>query len=156
LSLASNQVSISLLDRRIERNGVLAAARGLGVTLIAYSPLAQGVLTGRYHDDPSLVRNLPFGRRSRLSPANRNFSAKGLARSAPLVETLRAIATAHHASVAQVALAWLIIHYGETVVAIPGASRPEQAVESAAAMDLVLTENEMARIDEVSARVARF
>ncbi len=52
LTLASNQVRINLLDRRIESNGVLAAAQGLGVTLIGYSPLAQGALTGRYHDDP--------------------------------------------------------------------------------------------------------
>src|SRR5450756_3015436 len=62
LTLASNQVRINLLDRRVESNGVLAAAQGLGVTLIAYSPLAQGVLTGRYHDDPALVRALPWGR----------------------------------------------------------------------------------------------
>jgi aryl-alcohol dehydrogenase-like predicted oxidoreductase len=56
LTLASNQVRFNLLDRRVESNGVLAAAQGLGVTLIAYSPLAQGVLTGRYHEDPSLAR----------------------------------------------------------------------------------------------------
>jgi len=59
LTLASNQVRINLLDRRVESNGVLAAARGLGVTLIAYSPLAQGLLTGRYHDDPALARVKP-------------------------------------------------------------------------------------------------
>ena len=78
LTLAANQVRINLLDRRVESNGVLAAARGLGVTLIAYSPLAQGILTGRFHDSPALVRALPWGRRSRLSPSSRFLTPEGL------------------------------------------------------------------------------
>lgn len=155
LTLASNQVRINLLDRRVESNGVLAAAQELGVTLIAYSPLAQGVLTGRYHDDPALVRALPWGRRSRLSPSSRFLTPKGLRRSAPLIAELRAVGEAHGASVAQVALAWLVTRYGDTVVAIPGASRPEQAAATATAMDVRLTEAEMASIDGVSAGVAR-
>ena len=155
LTLASNQVRINLLDRRVESNGVLAAAQELGVTLIAYSPLAQGVLTGRYHDDPALVRALPWGRRSRLSPSSRFLTPKGLRRSAPLIAELRAVGEAHGASVAQVALAWLVTRYGDTVVAIPGASRPEQAAATATAMDVRLTEAEMASIDGFSAGVAR-
>ena len=59
LSLASNQVPISLLDRRIENSGVLESARRLGVTLIAYSPLAQGLLTGKFHESAELVAALP-------------------------------------------------------------------------------------------------
>jgi len=155
LTLASNQVRINLLDRRVESNGVLAAAQGLGVTLIAYSPLAQGVLTGRYHDDPALVRALPWGRRSRLSPSSRFLTPKGLRRSAPLIAELHAVGEAHGASVAQVALAWLVTRYGDTVVAIPGASRPEQAAATSTAMDVRLTEAEMASIDGFSAGVAR-
>jgi len=155
LTLASNQVRINLLDRRVESNGVLAAAQGLGVTLIAYSPLAQGVLTGRYHDDPALVRALPWGRRSRLSPSSRFLTPEGLRRSAPLIAELRAVGEAHGASVAQVALVWLVTRYGDTVVAIPGASRPEQAAATATAMDVRLTEAEMASIDGFSAGVAR-
>jgi aryl-alcohol dehydrogenase-like predicted oxidoreductase len=155
LTLASNQVRINLLDRRVESNGVLAAAQGLGVTLIAYSPLAQGILTGRYHDDPALARALPWSRRSRLSPSSRFLTPEGLARTAPLIAELRAVGEAHGASLAQVALAWLVTRYGNTVVAIPGASRPEQAAATAAAMDLLLTEAEIAHIDTVSAAVAR-
>lgn len=154
LTLASNQVRINLLDRRIESNGVLAAAQGLGVTLIGYSPLAQGVLTGRYHADPSLVRTLPWGRRSRLSPSSRFLTPKGLQRTAPLIAELRAVGEAHDATVAQVALAWLVTHYGDTVVAIPGASRPEQAAAAAAAMDVGLTQAERASIDGISAAFA--
>jgi aryl-alcohol dehydrogenase-like predicted oxidoreductase len=155
LTLASNQVRINLLHRAIETNGVLETARRLGVTLIAYSPLAQGVLTGRFHDDPARVRALPWGRRSRLSPSSRFLSPEGLARSAPLVAELRTVGEAHGASAAQVALAWLVTRYGDTVVAIPGASRPEQAATAAGAMDVTLSAVEMARIDAVSTAVTR-
>jgi aryl-alcohol dehydrogenase-like predicted oxidoreductase len=155
LTLASNQVPVSLLDRRIERNGLLDAAQKAGITLIAYSPLAQGLLSGRFHVNPDLVHSLPWGRKSRLSPASRAFRIDSLARTKPLIELLRAIGESHGASVSQVALAWLITHYGETVVAIPGASSPTQATENAAAMDLRLTGSELARIAEMSAGLAK-
>jgi len=155
LVLASNQVQVSLLDRRIERNGLLEAARQAGITLIAYSPLAQGLLSGKFHADHDLVRALPSGRRSRLSPASRAFRIASLARTKPLIELLRTIGESHGVSVSQVALAWLITYYGEVVVAIPGASGPQQAADNAAAMDLRLTESELSRIDETSAAVAK-
>lgn len=147
LPLVSNQVRISLLDRKIENNGVLAAARSLGVTLIAYSPLAQGILTGRFHDNPELASRLKWMRR------NRSYLPEGLARTVPLIEELRAIARAHGATSAEVALAWLIGFYGDTVVAIPGASKPRQAEEAAAAIELRLTERELSRLDELSRAV---
>jgi aryl-alcohol dehydrogenase-like predicted oxidoreductase len=155
LVLASNQVPVSLLDRRIERNGLLEAARQAGITLIAYSPLAQGLLSGKFHADPDSVRTLPSGRRSRLSPASRAFRTHSLARTKPLIELLRTIGKSHGVSVSQVSLAWLIAHYGETVVAIPGASSPKQSAENAAAMELRLTESELSRINEMSAAVAK-
>ena len=151
LPLASNQLHINLLDRSIEANGVLEVARSHGVTLIAYSPLAQGVLTGRFHDDPALVKALPWGRRSRLTPSSRYLTPEGLKRSAPLIAELRDVAAAHGATPAQVALAWLVTFYGDTVVAIPGASRQEHATQAAGAIDLRLTEAEMQRIDRLSA-----
>ena len=66
LPLASNQVKVSLMDRHIEVNGVLEAARELGVTVIAWSPLEMGVLTGKFHKDPSLLKSRPAGRRGFL------------------------------------------------------------------------------------------
>lgn len=155
LVLASNEVSINLLDRQIEQNGVLEAARSLGITLIAYSPLAQGLLTGKFHANPDLAKSLPAGRRLCLSPASRAFRPKSIVHTRPLIKELHNIAEAHGTSIPQVALAWLITYYGDTVVAIPGASRPEQAGENAAAMRLRLTESEMSRIEEISARVAK-
>jgi len=155
LTLASNQVPVSLLDRRIERNGLLEAAQKAGITLIALSPLAQGLLSGKFHADPDQMQSLPWGRRSRLSPASRAFRAESLARTKPLIELLRAVGESHGASVSQVALAWLITYYGDTVVAIPGSSSPTQAAENAAAMDLRLTQSELARIGEASANIAK-
>src|SRR5512142_1971426 len=57
LPLAANQVRYSLLDRRIEKNGILETAKELGVTIIAYTPLESGLLTGKYHKDPRLLEN---------------------------------------------------------------------------------------------------
>ena len=132
---------------------MLAAARGLGVTLIAYSPLAQGILTGRYHDDPALARALPW---PPLASRRRGplLTPEGLARTAPLIAELRAVGEAHGASAAQVALAWLVTHYGDTVVAIPGASRPNRRRPRGGhgpAADC----RGMARLDELSAQVAK-
>jgi aryl-alcohol dehydrogenase-like predicted oxidoreductase len=145
LALASNEVQISLLHRNIEHNGVLAAARRLGVTLIAYSPQRSGILTGKFHDDPSRIRA--------VSPLQRRLlglNDAGLARTRPLIEELRAIAHAYGASPGQVALAWLVQFYGDTVVAIPGASKPHQAEQSAAATHLRLTDKELRRLDAAS------
>ncbi|BDG05623.1 aldo/keto reductase [Anaeromyxobacter oryzae] len=145
IPLVSNQVRISLLDRSIERNGVLEAARRLGITLIAYSPLAQGVLTGRFHDDPAAVASVSWGRRvsGSLGPA-------ALKRTRPLVEELQRIAAAHGATPSQVALSWVVSFWGDVVVAIPGASKPSQATEAAAAMNLDLGRDELERLDRLS------
>lgn len=145
VTLASNQVRISMLHRDIERNGVLATARRLGVTLIAYSPLHSGILTGAFHDDPARVRALPVLRR-RMG----DFSPGALARTAPLIAELRAIGRSYGVSPATVALNWLIYRYDDTVVAIPGASKPRQAADNVAAMMLTLTENEQNALAERS------
>ncbi len=102
LSLATNQVQINLLRRRIETNGVLDTARRLGVTLIAYSPLASGMLTGKFHDDRSLLTNTPRVRR-----LINGLTEKRLDSTAPLIGGLREVAAAHQATISQVALAWL-------------------------------------------------
>ncbi|MBO0811400.1 MAG: aldo/keto reductase [Microlunatus sp.] len=144
LVLASNQVQISLVHRSIETNGVLAAARRLGITLIGYSPLAQGLLTGRFHDDPEAIRRVPRGRRFGIGGIRPGF----LSRTAPLITALRRIADDHGAKPAQIALAWLINNYGDNVVGIPGASKPTQAAEIAEAMTIELSKAELAALNE--------
>jgi aryl-alcohol dehydrogenase-like predicted oxidoreductase len=144
-TLASNQVKCSVLDRRIERNGILDTARELGITIIAYSPLEMGLLTGKFHKDPALLKSRPFGRRIRLR--------RLVDKSRPVIEALERIATAHGVSLSQVALQWLVNFHGETVVAIPGASAVRHAQESAAAMGFKLSPGEMEQIDNLSRRL---
>lgn len=143
-SLASNQVRYNLLERRIEKNGILTAAKELNVSLIAYSPLAQGLLGGKYHRNPKAVNKLPLMRRRAI---------KGrIEKSRELVGALIEIAQAHGVSASQVALNWLVNFHGDTVVAIPGATRAEHAKENCAAMTFRLTDAQMARINELSKR----
>ena len=139
----------SLLDRRVETNGVLPAAQELGVTIIAYSPLEQGVLTGRFHGDRSAVARL-HGPRKLL----KWFRTAGLEQSTPLIDGLRRSADRHAATVAQVALAWLIQRHGRSVVTIPGASSVAQMQSNATAMELALEREELEEIDALSRRVA--
>jgi aryl-alcohol dehydrogenase-like predicted oxidoreductase len=67
IQLVSNQVRYSLLDRKIESNGILQTAKELGITIIAYSPLAQGLVTGKFHDNPELLKNIGMRNILRLS-----------------------------------------------------------------------------------------
>ena len=145
IHLVSNQVRYSLLDRRIEKNGVLKAAKELGITIIAYSPLAQGILSGKYHRDPDMIRSRPGPRKWMTA-----FRRRGLDRSRALVAALEEIARAHDATPSQVALNWLADFHGDTVVVIPGATIVAQAEENAGAMRFRLSDAEMKRLDELS------
>lgn len=143
LPLAVNQVEFSLLDRSIERNGILEAAKELGVTIIAYTPLASGLLSGKYHRNPELLRTKPWYWRSRLQ--------RSIETSRPLVQALEEIGEKYAVTPAQVALNWVIHVHGDSVVTIPGATNPRQAAESAGAMRFKLSEDELARLDELTA-----
>jgi aryl-alcohol dehydrogenase-like predicted oxidoreductase len=137
--LLSNQVLFNLVERRPERE-LLPWAQQNGRVIIAYSPLGQGLLSGKYQDSPP--RNLVRSRRSSFSAANR-------ARLAPLIAALREIGDRHSATPAQVSLAWLIRK--PNVVAIPGASSVLQVEENIAAADIVLSDEEASRLDSLSA-----
>ena len=145
LPLAVNQVRYSLLNREIETNGVLETARELGVTITAYTPLARGLLTGKYHKDPGLL--------DRMSGWRKASMRRNLERSRPLIDIMDEMAARYEATIAQVALNWLINFNGEIVVTIPGATKVRQAEESAGAMKFKLSGEEMARLDEVSRRL---
>lgn len=147
LPLAVNQVRYSLLHREIETNGVLETAKELGVTIIAYTPLALGLLTGKYHKDPRLLNRQPLWRRWRMP--------RDLEATRPLINAMEEIAAGHDATPAQVALNWLIHSQGETVVTIPGVTKIHQAEEGARAMKFRLTEDEMGRLDELSRGIRR-
>jgi aryl-alcohol dehydrogenase-like predicted oxidoreductase len=145
LRLASNQVKYSLLDRRIESNGVMAAAKELGISIIAYSPLEQGVLSGKFHDSPELLEGIKGPRGFRAA-----FRHRGLSRALPIVRVLKAIASAHGVTPSQVALAWVLQFHGPTVLAIPGASKAKHAEENVGAMSLTLSHRELDDLDLAS------
>lgn len=147
IPLASNQVKVSLLNRHIETNGTLKAARELGMTIIAWSPLEMGVLTGKFHQDASLLESRPAGRRTVMRLR--------MERSRNLVGALEEIAAANGVTPAVVALSWLVNFYGETVVAIPGATKVSQVEQNLQANQLRLSELEMSRLDELSSRFRR-
>ena len=144
IPLASNQMRYSLLDRRIESNGVMDLAKRLGVTIIAYSPLAQGLVTGKFHDNPELLKNIGFRRYS--SP----FKPEGIEKSRPVINLVKELAIKYNVTPSQVALNWLIQFNGETVVAIPGATKDIHVKENCGAMSFRLSDEDMVRLDKVS------
>ena len=120
--LAVNQVRYSLLTRKIEQNGILETARNLGVAILAYSPLDQGLLTGKY--TPATAEKVTGARK--LDP---KFSAKGLSKIEPLISQLKQLGEKYQKTPVQVALNWLTAQ-GD-VIPIPGAKNPKQAAENA-------------------------
>ncbi|MEL6137206.1 MAG: aldo/keto reductase [Cyanobacteria bacterium J06628_6] len=142
IPLAVNQMQYSLLHRNIENNGVLAAARELGITILAYSPLAQGLLTGKY-----TLENYqkPTGARS-LDP---RFSRSGLEKIQPLIAALQEIAVENDRTPAQVALNWLIAQ--GNVVPIPGAKNARQAEQNAGALGWSLSSEAVTQLSQLSA-----
>lgn len=130
IPLASNQVNYSLLYRLPEENGVKAACDELGVTLIAYSPIAQGALTGKYTPG-----NPPTGPRGRI------YTPEFLAKLQPLLNRIMEIGQNYDKTPTQVVLNWLICQ--ENVVPIPGAKNAEQAKEFSGALGWRLTDDEI-------------
>jgi aryl-alcohol dehydrogenase-like predicted oxidoreductase len=137
-AVLSNQVQFSLVNRAPERE-LLPWAQKEGRVVMAYSPLAQGLLSGKYQQAPP--RNF---RRMR-----RGFSAESRERVQPLIDALGEIGSRHSATNAQIALAWLIRK--PNVVAIPGASSVRQLEENVAAADIDLSDEEDARLSALSA-----
>ena len=137
----SNQVSYSLVNRSAEQT-LLPYARSQGRVIIAHSPLAHGLLSGRYDRE-----------RRPASPAQLSdplFLPENLDRAADLLDTLRAVADAHAATPAQVALAWVI--RDPSVTAIPGAATVEQLESNVAAAGIDLTDDEYEALAEASTR----
>ena len=123
--LAVNQVRYSLLSRKIEQNGILELARKLGITILAYSPLDQGLLTGKYTPENTEIVQ---GAR-KLDP---KFSTAGLSKLEPVISKLKQLGEKYDKTPAQVALNWLLIQ--DNVIPIPGAKNAKQARDNAGAM----------------------
>lgn len=129
--LASNQIEFSLLRRRPETSGLVEACHEMGVVPLAYSPIGQGRLTGKYS------AALP-------PPGKRGFSAHPMEQVDAVVGVVRTIGEAHGRTPSQVALRWLI---QKGAVPIPGAKNAEQAGQNAGALGWELSATDMATLD---------
>jgi len=137
--LASNQVEYSLLNRNIEKTGLLDYCQQNKITIIAYSPLGMGMLTGKYTSE-----NPPSGIRGR------RYSTEFLRQLQALIGLMREIGQAHGGKTsAQVAINWAIC---KGVVPIPGAKNIRQAAENMGAIGWRLAEDEVAALDQARVR----
>jgi aryl-alcohol dehydrogenase-like predicted oxidoreductase len=135
LRLASNQIEFSLLRAMPARVGLIGACRELGVVPLAYSPIGQGRLTGKYSA-------------AKPPPRGRSFSAHPMAEVDAVVALLRRIGEAHgDRTPSQVALAWLI---AQGAVPIPGAKNRDQARQNAGALGWHMTSEELGRLDSAA------
>jgi aryl-alcohol dehydrogenase-like predicted oxidoreductase len=133
IPLTCNEVEYSLLNRGPERSGLVAACRELGVTLVAYRPLATGMLTGKYSPErpPRGVRGL-------------QFRGAYLAKIMPLLAAMTRTGSSHGKTPSQVAINWLLC---KGALPIPGAKDAAQAEENAGAMGWRLSDSEIAELE---------
>ncbi|XP_059661895.1 uncharacterized oxidoreductase At1g06690, chloroplastic isoform X2 [Cornus florida] len=140
IPLASNQVNYSLIYRIPENNGVKAACDELGITLIAYSPIAQGVLTGKYTPESP-----PTGPRRNI------YTPEFLTKLQPLINRIMEMGQNYNKTSTQVVLNWLISQ--GNVVPIPGAKTAEQAEEFAGALGWRLTDEEIEELRSLASQI---
>jgi pyridoxine 4-dehydrogenase len=131
------QIEYSLVSRAIE-DAILPTCRELGIAITAYGVLSRGLISGHF----SAERQLAAGDFRAHAP---RFSEENLARNLELVEQLRGIARAKGASVAQVAIAWVLAR-GEDIVPLIGARTPERLAEALGALDIELDEEDLAAL----------
>lgn len=135
----SNQTYYSLVGRELERE-ILPASADLGLGTLIYSPLAGGFLTGKYSRG-----NQASGRRTSFQ-----YPPVDAERGPGIIDALFEIAEQKDASVAQIALAWLL-HKQDVTSVIVGARKEEQLIDNLAATDIELTAEDMKQLDKVSA-----
>ena len=141
LLLTSNQVEFSLLNRRVEKSGLLKQCQDLSITCIAYSPIAMGVLSGKYSPSHPLsgVRSV-------------RYPPKYLSQIEPLLRLLREIGDAHEGKTpSQVAINWVIC---KGAVPIPGVKTLQQAQENLGALGWRLTDDEVNALDGATDRIS--
>jgi methylglyoxal reductase len=136
----SDQEKYSMLDRNLEQNGMLEYCREQNIAMLAYSPLANGLLTGKIRPD----REFASGD---LRRGNRRFTPTNIERINTMLESLRPIAERHQATIGQLVIAWTFMQPGMTCV-LCGAREPQQAIENAGAGRIELSPDEVATIGQ--------
>jgi aryl-alcohol dehydrogenase-like predicted oxidoreductase len=139
-AIDSDQEKYSMLDRNLEQNGMLDYCRGQGIAVLAYSPLANGLLTGKIRPDRE------FGPGD-LRRGNRRFTPANIERVNAMLESLHPIADRHRTTIGQLVIAWTYMQPGMTCV-LCGARDPQQAIENAGAGHIELSAEEIATIGQ--------
>jgi aryl-alcohol dehydrogenase-like predicted oxidoreductase len=138
--ISALQTEYSLWSRDPEQE-ILATCRELGIGFVAYSPLGRGFLTGQF----SSFEDLPADDYRRNTP---RFQGENFQKNLDLVRRVEEIAVEKHCRPSQLALAWVLAQ-GDDIVPIPGTKRRKYLEENVAAVDLKLSQEDLARIDEV-------
>ncbi|MFL6072009.1 MAG: aldo/keto reductase [Mycobacteriales bacterium] len=136
--IADLQIEYSLLSRDIEKE-ILPTCRELGIGVTAYGVLSRGLLSGRWHGDTETAAGDFRGHSPR-------FSGENLDHNLALVDALRTVADAKGATVAQLAIAW-VLSQGADIVPLVGARRRDRLAEALGALDLELTSADLERIE---------
>jgi aryl-alcohol dehydrogenase-like predicted oxidoreductase len=148
--IAAVQSEWSLFSRDIEAH-VVPAARELGVTLVPYSPLGRGFLTGSFTNADQDLTADDFRRQQP------RFTGENAAANVTLLDPIRTVAGAHDATIGQIALAWVQQQsqvHGLPVIPIPGTRKPGRVEENAAAAAIELTQEELALLEPIAGKVA--
>lgn len=140
-SLDSDQERYSMLDRTVEKNGVLQRCRDKNVTFLAYSPLENGLLTGKLDPERAF-------RHGDLRAGDPKFSKENIARVNKALAVISDIAKRYELSVAQFAAAWVASRYEKAIV-LCGARTPEQVLDNAAAGDAQLSVDDFEDVDAI-------
>ena len=142
----SLQPPFSLFWRHVEKDAMPYCAAN-DITILAYSPMAQGLLTGKFAEDHKFEKGDHRARNRLFKPENYQRVQKALGRLRPLAEEKKI-------SLGQLSLAWVISHAG--ACAIAGARSAEQAAQNAAAAEISLSADELARLDEIGRLVTEY
>ena len=150
IPLASIQLHYNLAYRHSEKHNVLKVAKDLGMSVIAWSPLEQGLLSGKFHSqqNPDALKQLKQARINMFG-----LTPTRIAETQELINALERIAANHNATPAQISLAWITQFHGNLVFAIPGANSAEQSRSNSAAMHISLTQTELDELDQISSKL---
>ncbi|NVZ18942.1 aldo/keto reductase [Pseudomonas costantinii] len=144
--VAAVQTEYSLMERTVERNGVLAVCEQLGIGFVPWGPLGMGYLPG------TLSAQTRLDPKTDLRTGFDRFSPENLAANAPIIDFLKAFATQKGATPAQLSLAWLLAQK-PWIVPIPGTRRLDHLEENLASVNLQLTSADLSEIDTALAKL---
>lgn len=148
IPLASVQIHYNLAFRHSERHDVLKVAADLGISVIAWSPLEQGLLSGKFHNNEEALKLLKQERINMFG-----LSSDRLKETQPLIDVLERIAGKHKATPAQISLAWITQYHDNLVFAIPGANSAKQTLSNSRSMYISLSQSELDELDAVSSKL---